>query len=172
MPARDDRLPAWRCLRLHELPPRDLQRIHIARQQVFVVEQRCIFQDADEVDEVSAHLAAWDPDGVLLAYARIVDPGVKYAEPSIGRVLTTAAARGLGLGRLLAWRAVDACTRAFPGRAIRISAQERLQPFYAEVGFAVVGEPYLEDDMPHVEMLRDAGTVLGPRPDGVRRRAR
>lgn len=149
-------LPAitWRCARLHELSPLELQRIHIARQQVFAVEQDCVFQDADEVDEQSAHLAAWCEDGVLLAYARLVDPGVKYAEPSIGRVLTTAAARGTGVGRALVRRAVDHATTAFPGQGLRISAQLRLERFYADVGFVSVGEPYLEDGMPHVEMLR------------------
>ncbi|WP_421887961.1 GNAT family N-acetyltransferase [Methylibium sp.] len=144
----------WRCARLPELSPLELQRIHIARQQVFAVEQDCVFQDADEVDEQSAHLAAWREDGVLLAYARLVDPGVKYAEPSIGRVLTTAAARGTGVGRVLVRRAVDHATAVFPGQGLRISAQLRLERFYAEAGFVCVGEPYLEDDMPHVEMLR------------------
>lgn len=145
---------SWRCARLHELSPLELQRIHIARQQVFAVEQDCVFQDADEVDEHSTHLAAWRADGVLLAYARLVDPGVKYAEPSLGRVLTTAAARGTGVGRVLVRRAVDHLTGAFPGQGLRISAQLRLERFYAEAGFVSIGEPYLEDDMPHIEMLR------------------
>lgn len=144
----------WRCARLHELSPLELQRIHIARQQVFAVEQNCVFQDADEVDEHSAHLAAWREDGVLLAYARIVDPGLKYTEPSIGRVLTTSTARGSGVGRALVRRAVEQAVAAFPGRGVRISAQLRLAPFYAEAGFVSVGEPYLEDGMPHIEMLR------------------
>ncbi|QAZ39535.1 GNAT family N-acetyltransferase [Methylibium sp. Pch-M] len=145
---------SWHCARLHELSPLELQRIHIARQQVFAVEQNCVFQDADEVDEHSAHLAAWRADGVLLAYARLVDPGVKYAEPSLGRVLTTAAARGTGVGRALVRRAVDHLTAAFPEQGLRISAQLRLERFYAEAGFVSIGEPYLEDDMPHIEMLR------------------
>ncbi|WP_428421057.1 GNAT family N-acetyltransferase [Methylibium sp.] len=144
----------WRCARLNELSPLELQRIHIARQQVFAVEQNCVFQDADEVDERSAHLAAWREGGVLLGYARIVDPGVKYGEPSIGRVLTTAGARGTGVGRALVQRAVAYAALSFPGQGLRISAQLRLEPFYAEVGFGRVGEPYLEDDMPHIEMLR------------------
>lgn len=143
----------WRCARLEELSARELQRIHIARQQVFAVEQRCAFQDADAADEASAHLCAWSAEGELLAYARLVDPGVKYAEPSIGRVLTTAAARGTGLGRELMRRALAHCRVAFAGRGIRISAQHRLERFYAEVGFASVGDPYLEDDQPHIEML-------------------
>ena len=145
--------PIWRCARFEALAPRELQRIHEARQQVFVVEQRCAFQDADRSDERSAHLCAWRADGELLAYCRIVDPGVKYVEPSIGRVLTTAAARGTGLGRELLRRSIEACRTAFPGRGIRISAQHRLERFYREAGFASVGEPYLEDELPHIGML-------------------
>lgn len=146
----------WRCARLEALVPRELQRIHEARQRVFVVEQRCAFQDADRSDERSSHLAAWAADGELLAYARIVDPGVKYPEPSIGRVLTMASVRGSGLGRELLRRAVAACHETFPGRGIRISAQYRLERFYRDAGFVGVGEPYLEDELPHLEMLRAA----------------
>ncbi|HKX96052.1 MAG TPA: GNAT family N-acetyltransferase [Methylibium sp.] len=144
----------WRCTRLHELGALELQRIHVARQQVFVVEQACAFQDADAADERSAHLCGWTPDGELWAYARLVDPGVKYAEPSIGRVLTTAAARGLGLGRELVRRAIAEAEARFAGQGLRISAQHRLQRFYEQAGFVSVGEPYLEDDLPHIEMLR------------------
>lgn len=155
-PALPDFEVSWRCARLEALTPRELQRIHEARQRVFVVEQRCAFQDADRSDERSAHLAAWSADGELLAYARIVDPGVKYPEPSIGRVLTAAPIRGSGLGRELLRRTIAACGEAFPGCGIRISAQHRLERFYRDAGFVCVGEPYLEDELPHIEMLRGA----------------
>lgn len=145
---------SWRWMRLEDVSSRDLHRIHMERQQVFVVEQRCPFQDADEVDERSIHLAGWAAGDRLLAYARIVDPGVKYAEPSIGRVMTTASARGTGLGRELLRRAIALAGAAHPGQALRISAQHRLERFYAEAGFVSIGEPYLEDDLPHIEMLR------------------
>jgi ElaA protein len=150
------REPIWRCVRLEALTPRELQRIHEARQQVFVVEQDCAFQDADRADEHSAHLCAWTKEGELLAYCRIVDPGVKYTEPSIGRVLTTAAVRGTGLGRELLRRSIAASRTAYPGRDIRISAQHRLESFYREAGFVSVGEPYLEDELPHIEMRLEA----------------
>ena len=153
MPKALSTLIRWQCARLHELQPLELQRIHVARQQVFVVEQSCVFQDADEADEHSAHLSAWSDGGVLLAYARLVDPGVKYAEASMGRVLTTAPARGTGLGRELIRRAMASMSASFPTAGVRISAQLRLEAFYGEVGFVSVGEPYLEDDMPHIEML-------------------
>jgi ElaA protein len=145
----------WRCCPFDELSVRDLQRIHIARQQVFVIEQHCVYLDADEVDEQSWHLAAWRDGSVEpLAYARIVSPGVKYAEASIGRVITSAPARGTGLGRELVRRAVEQAEAIFPRLGIRISAQAHLARFYAGFGFAPVGEEYLEDGIPHIEMLR------------------
>jgi ElaA protein len=145
----------WRGCRFGELGVSELQYIYMARQQVFAVEQQCIYLDVDGTDEASFHLAAWSPDERMpLAYARLVDPGVKYAEPSIGRVLTTAPARGTGLGRELVRRAIAVADERFAGRGIRISAQSRLEPFYETFGFVRIGEPYLEDGIPHTEMLR------------------
>lgn len=145
----------WRAGRFSELSPVELARIYRARQQVFVVEQQCIYLDADELDEVAWHIAAWSPAEVLpLAYARLVLPGAKYVEPAMGRVLTTSSARGSGLGRELVRRVIEHAELVFPGRALRISAQERLLRFYAEFGFVAVGAGYLEDGIPHVEMLR------------------
>jgi ElaA protein len=146
--------PTWRWCRFDELGVFELAAIYMARQQVFAIEQACAYLDADGFDEASFHLAAWSTGHkVPLAYARVVYPGQKYAEPSIGRVITTAAARGTGLGRELVRRAIAQCRQAFPGQGIRISAQTRLEHFYAEAGFAVVGVPYLEDGIPHTEML-------------------
>lgn len=147
----------WRLCRFRELDVVELQHIYTARQQVFVVEQACAYLDADGVDEQAWHLAAWAPSQRLpLAYARLVEPGVKYAEPSIGRVITTEAARGTGLGRELVRRAVAHCDRLWPGLGIRISAQSQLEAFYGGFGFRPVGERYLEDHIPHTEMLRAA----------------
>lgn len=147
----------WRVCRFGELSPIELARIYRARQQVFTIEQQCIFLDADEYDEVSHHFAAWSSEHVLpLAYARLLNPGTKYPEPSIGRVLTTAPARGLGLGRELVRRVIAHCTQMHPGLAIRIAAQERLERFYADSGFGAIGAPYQEDGISHLEMLRPA----------------
>lgn len=144
----------WRVCRFGELSPIELARIYRARQLVFAIEQQCIFLDADEYDEVSYHFAAWSPEhAVPLAYARLLNPGTKYREPSIGRVITTAAARGVGLGRELVRRVIAHCQLTHRGMAIRISAQERLARFYADFGFVAVGEPYLEDGIAHLEML-------------------
>jgi len=144
----------WRFCAFAELSVQELQAINSARQQVFAIEQQCVYLDADGNDEQSHHLAAWavgrrEP----LAYARVVAPGVKYAEPSIGRVITAVAVRGSGLGRELVRRAIDCSREVYPREGIRISAQSRLEAFYAGFGFAIVGERYMEDGIPHTEML-------------------
>ena len=145
----------WRWCRFDELDVFELDAIFRARQLVFLIEQRCCYLDADGFDARSFHLAAWSPVHDLpMAYARVVHPALKYAEPSIGRVFTSEAARGTGFGRELARRAIEATQLAFPGHGIRISAQSRLERFYAEAGFAIVGERYIEDGILHTEMLR------------------
>jgi ElaA protein len=147
----------WRCCRFDELGLLELDRIYRARQQVFAIEQDCVYLDVDGVDPACWHLAAWsDAQAEPLAYARIVAPGVKYAEASIGRVITTPAARGTGLGRELVGRAVAQAAALYPGQGIRISAQAHLSRFYGGFGFERVGEEYMEDGIPHVEMLRPA----------------
>ena len=147
----------WRWCRFDELSVHELQNIYTARQLVFVLEQECPYLDADGVDEQSHHLAAWSArQREPLAYARVVAPGVKYAEPSIGRVITTSAARGTRLGRELVRRAVELALATYSGQGIRISAQSRLERFYAGFGFQRIGEDYLEDNIPHTEMLLPA----------------
>jgi ElaA protein len=144
----------WRSCPFDALSLRELQHIYMARQEVFGIEQNCVYQDIDGSDELSHHLAAWSPQHTMpLAYARLVAPGVKYAEPSIGRVVTIAAARGTGLGRELMRRALALAAELYPGQGVRISAQSRLEAFYGGMGFAIVGERYLEDGIPHTQML-------------------
>ena len=147
---------AWRWSRFDDLTVRELQHIYAARQLVFGIEQQCIYLDADGCDESAWHLAAWAPvQREPLAYARVLDPGVKYAEASIGRIITVGAGRGCGLGRELVARAITRTAEVWPGGAIRISAQTRLERFYADFGFTVIGVPYLEDGIEHTEMLRN-----------------
>jgi len=144
----------WRACRFDALSVIELDRIYNARQQVFCVEQQCAFVDADGHDEHAHHLWAWSSaGGEVLAYARVLDPGERYAEPSMGRVLTRGVARGSGLGRALVARALRLSEAAWPGAGNRISAQTRLEPFYAAFGFQTVGTPYLEDGIHHTEML-------------------
>jgi ElaA protein len=105
---------------------------------------------------VSWHLACYS-DGQLAAYLRIVDAGHKYAEPSIGRVLTVMEYRRLGLGKRLMQEAISRFEALYPYQDIRISAQSYLLEFYKDFGFKPVGGEYLEDDIPHTEMLRSFG---------------
>jgi ElaA protein len=125
----------------------------MAREAVFVVEQDCAFLDADGSDPDCWHLVG-RKGREMAAYCRIVPPGLKFAEPSIGRVLTTKAGRGTGAGKALMAEAIRRCEALFPGHAIRIGAQQYLEKFYGGFGFATVSEPYDEDGIPHVIMLR------------------
>ena len=147
----------WRVARYEELSLDRLYAILAARVAVFVVEQDCPYQDLDGLDDCGLHVAAWSGEDVL-AYARVLPPGKRFAEPSIGRVLTARAARGSGLGRELMRRSIATASRAFPGQALRISAQQYLERFYTELGFETVSEPYPEDGIPHVEMFRPAAS--------------
>ena len=147
----------WRFCTFAELTVLELERIYTARQQVFVIEQNCVYLDADGRDSHSHHLTAWSAaHTVPLAYARLLAPGVNYAEPSMGRVITTEGARGQGLGRELVRRATQHAHAVYPGQGIRISAQSQLEDFYGEFGFLIVGERYLEDGIPHTQMLLSA----------------
>ncbi|HEX4943530.1 MAG TPA: GNAT family N-acetyltransferase [Usitatibacteraceae bacterium] len=142
----------WRFARLDELTAREVHDILQARAAVFVVEQACVFQDMDGADPDSWHLFT-RVDGELAAYCRIVPAGIKFAEPSIGRVITTGAMRGTGLGRALMLEALRRSATLWPGAAIRIGAQRRLETFYHSLGFVTDSEPYDEDGIAHVEMV-------------------
>jgi ElaA protein len=145
----------WQWLRFAELGVDNLYDALQLRSRVFVLEQGP-YLDADGVDRRSWHLLGRDEAGMLGACLRVVDPGVKYAEPSIGRVVIAPEIRGTGLGRALMAEGVAGCERHWPGRALRISAQAHLERFYNGFGFVRVGDDYLEDDIPHLEMLRPA----------------
>ena len=144
----------WHWSRFEELGVDDLYDALQLRSRVFVLEQGP-YLDADGLDRAAWHLLGRDDDdGSLVATLRIVDPGRKYAEPSIGRVVLAREQRGQGAGRALMAEGIAGSERLWPGRAIRISAQAHLERFYASLGFERVGEPYLEDDIQHLEMLR------------------
>jgi len=148
----------WQCSPFNELTPGELCAAMQARQRVFVVEQQCPYLDADGSDHLALHLLGWrnTPDGLVLsAYARLFPPGTKYKEASIGRVMTNPDARGSGLGKSLMSEALQRVAEAEWGIAVRIQAQMYLEGFYEEFGFRRVTEPYTEDDIWHVDMLRD-----------------
>ena len=149
----------WWYGRFAVLSVDDLYDALALRSQVFVVEQNCVFLDADGADRASGHLLGRDAAGVLQGYLRIVDPGVKFAEPSIGRVITSAASRGSGLGHQLVAEGIRHCLEAWPGQPIRIGAQARLENFYARHGFVRDGADYTEDGIPHCEMLLQPGDL-------------
>ncbi len=143
----------WRWSRFELLGVDDLYDALALRCRVFILEQGA-YLDPDGLDRQSGHLLGRDDTGSLTCYLRVVDPGLKYDEPSIGRVIVASEARGTGLGRALMAEGITRCEQAWPGRDIRISAQAHLAPLYASLGFAGVGATYLEDNIPHVEMLR------------------
>lgn len=131
----------------------ELYEVIKARESVFVVEQQCAYQDADGADPRSWHLCVL-LDGELAAYARVVEPGVKYEEPSIGRVITLKEFRNLKIGRALVAEAITFTESNFQGQGIRIGAQAHLQNFYSSLGFQPVGDTYDEDGIPHIEMFK------------------
>lgn len=145
----------WRWARFGELGVDNLYDALQLRCRVFVLEQGP-YLDPDGLDRQSWHLLGRDAQGALIAYLRLVDPGARYDEPSIGRVITAPQSRGRGLGRALMAEGVAGCERHWPGRAIRISAQAHLERFYGALGFVRVGDDYLEDNIPHLEMLRSS----------------
>jgi ElaA protein len=156
----------WRFARFEELAPREVHDLYRLRAAVFVVEQECAFQDLDGADLESWHLLGYRPSSrpaPLAAYARLVPPGLKYEEPSVGRIVTAREVRRTGLGRELVREALARAEQLWPGRAIRIGAQQRLERFYEEFGFVTASAPYDEDGIAHVEMLRPAARVKEPR---------
>jgi ElaA protein len=148
--------PDWKWHAFHDLSATMLHAVLRARAEVFVVEQHCPFVDPDAMDMHAQHLLGWSAESggaVLAAYLRLIAPGFKYAEPSIGRVLTTTPFRGRGFGRPLMQEGLRKLREAFPGHACRIGAQQHLEKFYASLGFRTVSAPYIEDGIAHVEML-------------------
>lgn len=124
------------------------------RQDVFILEQRCLYPDIDGHDPAAHHLLGWSPDGRLAAYLRCLAPGVKYDEASFGRVVTAPHARGTGAGRALVARGIALAHALYPDHGLRIGAQAYLETFYASFGFTAVGSPYDEDGITHIDMVR------------------
>ena len=147
----------WQWCTFSELDTRALYAVLQARQQVFVVEQNCVYPDIDGRDAVAHHLLGWDMRAEaprLAAYLRVLPKGARFAEVSIGRVITTAPYRGQRLGHPLMAQGIERAMRTYGAQPLRISAQSHLQGFYREHGFVGEGAEYLEDDIPHREMLR------------------
>jgi ElaA protein len=144
----------WAWARFAELGLDGMYDALALRARVFVLEQQCVYEDVDGLDRQAWHLLGRSAEGRALAYLRVVDPGLKYDEPSIGRVVVDPSQRGSGLGRVLVQQGIARCTSVWPGRGIRIGAQAHLERFYGSLGFVLQGAPYVEDGIPHVEMWR------------------
>lgn len=152
---------AWTWQRMAGLGVDGVYDMLALRARVFVLEQGP-YLDPDGIDRDCWHLLGRDDGGALRAYLRLVDPGIKYVEPSIGRVVLDKPLRGSGLADTLVDEGISRCAAVWPGQGIRISAQAHLQRFYCRHGFAAQGEAYLEDEIPHIRMWR-AADALPPR---------
>ncbi len=147
--------PVWRLLAFDDLRVAELYEVLRLRSEVFVVEQQCIFQDMDGADRQAMHLLGVQ-GGELQAYARCLPAGSKFAQASIGRVVTRSARRGTGLGHALIDQAISAVDQVWGPQTICVGAQTHLSGFYAKHGFVDADRPYVEDGIPHLEMLRSA----------------
>ncbi|MDZ4796299.1 MAG: GNAT family N-acetyltransferase [Bacteroidota bacterium] len=151
----------WTLKKFDDLSPLELYSILQLRNEVFVVEQDCVYQDADNKDKSCYHYMGWKANQ-LVAYTRLVPPGISYAEPSIGRVVTSPVARGTGIGRELMERSLQQVISLFGNIPVRIGAQLYLQKFYNSLGFLQTSDVYLEDNIEHIEMVWQPASYPSP----------
>jgi ElaA protein len=142
----------WRLKSFSELLVDELYDLLSLRSLVFVLEQNCIFHDMDGKDQQSMHLMGYDGD-TLVAYTRLVPAGVSYAEMSIGRVVTHPDHRRTGAGKALMQQSIVCIRELWGDHPIRIGAQQYLKAFYESFGFVQQGDVYIEDGIPHMEMV-------------------
>ncbi|MEO6537202.1 MAG: GNAT family N-acetyltransferase [Ferruginibacter sp.] len=142
----------WSFKSFKELSVTELYEILKLRNEVFVVEQNCVYLDTDDKDQQSFHLCGWLGDR-LVSYVRILPPGVSYIESSIGRVVIQPGFRKNGAGKLLMQKAIQKTYMQFNCTGIRIGAQLYLLSFYTNLGFTQTSDIYLEDGISHIEML-------------------
>lgn len=143
------------CKPFESLTVDELYAVLKLRSEIFVVEQECVFLDQDGKDQHCQHLMLYQ-NKELMAYARIVPAGLSFTEPSVGRIVSSHAARGKGFGRELLRLAISNCIRLHGNHPIRIGAQLYLKAFYESFGFVMDSEVYDEDGIDHIEMLRAA----------------
>lgn len=144
----------WRWFAWRELDPDTLYAFLKLRSDVFVVEQDCVFSEMDGADDACEHLVGRDGSGRVQAYLRLVPPGVKNEYPALGRLVVAPEVRGAGLARAAMQRGLARCAERYPDRPVFLSGQQHLQDFYTSLGFAPSGGVYVEDGIPHVNMLR------------------
>jgi len=141
----------------HELTPYELYAILQLRNEVFVVEQNCVFQDADNKDQLSLHVMGWQNE-LLAGYTRLVPAGISYNEPSIGRVVTSPKVRHAGIGKLLMQFSIRTLYNMWGKTTITIGAQLYLRNFYNSLGFQQCSNIYLEDGIQHIKMFLPANS--------------
>jgi len=148
----------WETKAFHQLSTDQLFDFLKLRVDVFVVEQQCAYRELDKYDRhpETRHLSGHDVAGQLIAYARLLPPGLRYPEVNLGRFVVKTDFRRQGIGHQLLQAALKEVSGCWPGTPIRISAQDYLQAFYEQYGFLRVSEVFLEDGIPHVEMLKEA----------------
>ena len=142
----------WTIKQFQDLTLDELYAILYLRTAVFVVEQACPYQEVDNKDQESYHLLGQD-NGDIVAYARLLPPGVSFPQASIGRVLVAPSHRGQGLGQQLMARSLAFLVEELGQKRIQLSGQTYLEDFYKSFGFQAVSDMYLEDDIPHKDML-------------------
>lgn len=143
----------WQTKHYPDLSLNEFHDIIALRMEAFVVEQNCPYQDLDGKDKKAYHILCRDGKGDIVATARILPPGVAYNDVAIGRVVVSDSIRGNGVGHELMKNAIDFSIQEFGNEPIRISAQKHLEEYYAKHQFKSTGKEYLEDGIPHVEML-------------------
>jgi ElaA protein len=146
-----------KCVPFYELSLDELYAIMVLRQEVFVLEQNCAFIDADGKDAAAWHLMILDENNHLIAYTRLFDKNIYYeGYTSIGRVVTSAKARGGGIGKFLMQKSIEKANELFGNEPIKIGAQSYLIKFYQSLGFELTGNDYIEDGIEHTYMIRKA----------------
>ncbi len=149
----------WTIKAFEALSLDELYKILQLRQEVFILEQACVYNDLDNKDQKSFHLMGWHDD-VLAAYTRLLPWGVSYPDAtSIGRVLVAGDFRGKGLGEELMRRSIEAVYQLFGHHAIKIGAQEHLHVFYNRLGFVQTSDRYMDAGIPHIEMRLEGKAV-------------
>ncbi len=144
---------SWNWKLFSDLSVDELHDLLALRNQVFVVEQGCIYQDLDLKDKPSFHVIGTGSNNSIIATARVLPPGVSYSEVSIGRVCLESTQRGKGIGKTLMEKCLECVHEEFGKVSVRISAQLYLQRYYEYFGFERVGEVYLEEDLDHIQMV-------------------
>jgi ElaA protein len=148
----------WLLKKFDELTPEQLYALLQLRSEVFVVEQNCVFLDADDKDQEADHLMGFQ-NNKLVAYTRLIPPGAIYEQASIGRVVTSPSARGSGAGKELMQKSIEAVYDLYGRLPIKIGAQLYLKKFYESFHFRQISDVYLEDGIEHIYMLREKPAV-------------